>query len=286
MDENIKIEKNQEISSGEIIYRNFSMVDISNNIGKKEENAKQRFNLFKAFGNTRGYVESCSFNNGEPILFAFKKMLIDILFLTAVLVVVWVSFFLIKTTNQMISNDDISNMKIYSMYSESQNVEIDLNYSDNAYWVLEALGSTDLNGDATVLDIDTLYSGIQELFPKEDVVLAKNISNYDLLSSIYESIQDGMPVIVALSDTENDYFQYAIVSYIAPNKDLVKVSYSNGVSEYLSLDEFIEKTRYEDLESEKIDFAIGLNFGIYKVNTVIFIGEYYEEEEFDFWGIM
>ena len=228
-------------------------------------------------------------NNGEPVSQAFKKTLIQLLVILMIPAVIIGLMYAFTIVTDSTTDDTYLTVSMSSKYREPVRCSIGKISDDpvsSGYAATELL--SDWCGDKiTQAEIEEAEEGAH----KEDYIntttylfetylkgcevdTRKNLTNFELLSEMYDHIKEGGAVAVSLlvTDrlTEKSEPGIGIVTSINFTYDAITVFLENGIAEVYTCDDFIAASRYTDYETsltEKIGFAIGL----YAKNTAWFI---------------
>lgn len=124
-----------------------------------------------------------------------------------------------------------------------------------------------------------VLSAMNSALPENSAALKTNLSNLDLLVQIYQSLEHDTPVIVLLSEKDEDTYriQYAIVTHMDAEENLITVCNPNsGVKDY-TLEQFIAATRFDNFEDKPLRVRTALAVGSWNRNTAIFVSNANEE---------
>ena len=152
---------------------------------------------------------------------------------------------------------------IIEMFSNWQNKEIteELLFESNGNTISTAMGTGFLNE-------------IRKQFPEWEITKYTNLTNSELLSTIYESLAGGMPVIIEFSalrnvnDVEMWTLHFAVVTALDLQNDIVIVQNPYGYEESYTVDNFLRATRYDSYENMELPFSFGFAFGLFNKNTI------------------
>lgn len=220
-----------------------------------------------------------TFNNEEPVIFALKKMVFDLFAIFVFIASLLLVFAAIQLVFSKLGNDSIENLNVSSLYQGTVSVD-DITVSssfesDTADGVVNSIADfygIDLDDDISLSPVPfILKTQFDDLISNNYISMNTNISNYSYITQIYTSLQQGNPVVVILS-TE-DVITYAIVTFLDSDNLLIGLTYTDGSSDTMTLDNFLLATRY-NVES-KLSFAQKFMkiLGVYKVNTAFFISD-------------
>lgn len=122
---------------------------------------------------------------------------------------------------------------------------------------------------------------VNKQFPEFNTIKYSNLTNFELLDKVYQSLEKGMPVpfeFAALYDDDEKKvwtLHFAIITAMDVGRDEITISNPYGYTETYTLDEFLQATRYDSYESMEFFFKLGFAVGIFKKNTVYIIENKY-----------
>ncbi len=229
-------------------------------------------------------------NNDEPIDLAAKKILSQLFIIILVVISVFALMIAKETVTGILTDDSFFSISMTKKYSTPVAVNgLALSPSDSAgYSVVEAVSkwsggqisaSQLLAGnsrDATST-ADGLLSELKKQLPGLDFFSKSNIGNYDYLTEIYDSIAQGLPVIVPMAIKESgggddgSIYGYGIVTAMDFTTDKITVINSLGTTEVLSTEGFIDSTRFSKFKSMPLTLKLSFTIGVNNKNTAIFI---------------
>lgn len=110
-------------------------------------------------------------------------------------------------------------------------------------------------------------------FPEYSTEIHKYLTDSELIGEVYDSLAEGMPVPFEWAALYGDQWtlHYSIVIGMDIPGDTVTVANPYGYYEYLSLQEFLERTRYDAWENMPLFLKLGFAFGIFEKNTVFIV---------------
>lgn len=126
-----------------------------------------------------------------------------------------------------------------------------------------------------------VHTAMKSALTETEPILKTNMSNLDLFVQIYQSLEHNMPVIVLLSEKDgNEYeMQYAVVSHMYAEDDLITVYNPNsGIKDY-TFEQFIAATRFDNFKDMPVRIRTALAVGSWARNTAIFIQTNNEQQE-------
>ena len=236
------------------------------------------------------------FNNGEPLMAAVRKSAFQLLIIAAVFAAVMVFFIGKNYVTDYLTNDSVFSLTMNSRYKETLLIEGDLSYTaDSSSGFAAAAKVSELIGDKKTeselaepynQDPTKFVSGmtdfLEKSFPEHYINAEVNISNYTLMTEIYENLKTGNGVIVAMGSSADemaivdDEIIYAVVIGVNFTDDTVTVLTPYGRTETIFTEDFLAKTRFENTEMtllEKNSFI----FGLRSKNCVYFIEKEIQE---------
>ena len=152
---------------------------------------------------------------------------------------------------------------IIEMFSNWQNKEIteQFLFENNGNTISTAMGTGFLNE-------------IRKQFPEWEITRYTNLTNSELLSTMHESLADGMPVSIEfaalrnVNDVEVWTLHFAVVTALDLQNDIVVVQNPYGYEESYTVDNFLRATRYDSYENMELPFSFGFAFGLFNKNTI------------------
>lgn len=232
--------------------------------------------------------EVTTLNNGEPLSFAMRKMLKETLIVLVCLVVVTGFFFGREFVLDKLTNNEYGGISTSAQYKKGYGVKgitpVAASGSDG-YAVIGAIGTwagtvvdesqriRENEGKDITKMADGMERELQSCLPEKQVTRKDNLSNYSLLTQIYDSLKAKTPVLVGCSDKEGKEMSYAVVYSMNTQKSTVSVIRPDGTKEKISFNNFIAATRYETLKNISLPTKLGFATGIYNKNTAFFITE-------------
>lgn len=114
---------------------------------------------------------------------------------------------------------------------------------------------------------------MKSVLSEDAVQLRSGLSNRELLIQIHESLRANKPVIVLLSETGADgmALQYAVVTGMNAERDIITVVNPNSGSAQYSFEDFLAATRFKNFKNPPFPVRLGLTFGSLSRNTAIFV---------------
>lgn len=230
------------------------------------------------------------FNNGEPIAVAVKKSLFQLLIILAVFAAIYVFFIGKSYVTDYLTDDSVFSLTMNSRYKETLLMEGDLNYTadSSSGFAAAAAVSRFFGEDKTEAELAADYdhdptkfiSGMTEFleksFPEHYVKAEANISNYTLMTEIYENLKAGNGVIVAMGSSSDEFaivddeIIYAVVIGVNFTDDTVTILSPYGRTETIFTDDFLAKTRFDNTDLSFLQKNSFL-FGFRGKNCVYFI---------------
>ena len=225
-------------------------------------------------------------NNGEPLSAAVKKIFVQLLFVFFVALIVCAGFTAKMFVYQLITDNDIISLTMTDSYASTVKMTgfQDYTSADHNRACLEItasyLGVTPISSQEITSNA-TMLKALQETFGEENVEMKKNLSNFNYLTDIYDSINRGDMVIVCMTladtsvedNTDNPEFLYVPIRAVNYSKAVVRFGVPFGESVKISTDDFIEATRFDTRDLDFSDY-VSLVTGKYARNTMFVISGY------------
>ena len=107
-------------------------------------------------------------------------------------------------------------------------------------------------------------------FPEYTTEMRSWLTDAELIDTVYDCLSDGKPVPVewaALYGGDWTLHYSLIVGMDIPN-DTVTAANPYGYTEEVSVEEFLDRTRFDAYEDMPLFFRLGFAFGIFEKNTV------------------
>ncbi len=134
---------------------------------------------------------------------------------------------------------------------------------------------SDENGGAITTAIgDGFLNEMTKQFPEWQTVRHKELTNSELLKTMYASLAAGMPVPIEFAaqrlvgDEKIWTLHFAVVTAMDLQKDSIVVQNPYGYEEAYSVDDFLKATRYDSYENMEIFLRLGFIFGLFSKNTI------------------
>ena len=107
-------------------------------------------------------------------------------------------------------------------------------------------------------------------FPEYDTVMHKYMTNSELVTAVYDSLEQGIPVPCEWAALYEDTWtlHYSLIIGMDIPNDIVTVANPYGYTEQISLSEFLSRTRFDAYENMPLFLKLGFAFGIFEENTV------------------
>ena len=252
---------------------------------------KQLKQLEKSQHNNSRKKKGILLNNGEPLGSAVRKIIVQLLFVIVVALLVCAGFTAKMFIYQFITDNDIIGLSKTDIYSSTVKMTGFQDYKgDNhnkacldataAYLGVSPVSAAEITGNKSML------SALQETFGEDNVVMKTNLTNFNLLTDIYDNIKQGNMVIVGMTmaDTSiennpaNPDFLYVPVRAVNYSKGVVRFGVPFGESVKLSTEDFIKATRFDNRKLDLSDYT-SLVTGKYARNTIFIISGYSHAEE-------
>lgn len=107
-------------------------------------------------------------------------------------------------------------------------------------------------------------------FPEYTTTMHKNLTNTELLDTVYECLKNGIPVPIEWAAPHDGAWtlHYSLVTGMDIPGDKITVANPYGYYEEVSVDEFLSRTRFDAYENMSLFLKLGFAFGIFEKNTV------------------
>ena len=107
-------------------------------------------------------------------------------------------------------------------------------------------------------------------FPEYDTVMHKYMTNSELITAVYDSLEQGIPVPCEWAALYEDTWtlHYSLIIGMDIPNDVITVANPYGYTEQISLSEFLSRTRFDAYENMPLFLKLGFAFGIFEENTV------------------
>ncbi|MFI3206228.1 MAG: hypothetical protein R3Y33_03170 [Clostridia bacterium] len=241
---------------------------------KKIDDANDKFSTI-SFRLKRG-KRHC-FNNGEPVSSAVKKFFFEIFLVVFVLGIFVAGNFGLYKLKVYNTTASVTSFAVDRSYIDEQAVTLDYDYTKNS--ATSAINAVaDCAGYTTAINLDEditqedMKLELEDALPDYYVSLMTNMTDYELLDGIYQSLKNGLPVMVMIIGEDEGDFCYVVVEKYNANDKVITVKNQNGIKELMSVDKFLTLTRFEAYDINLTN-QIGLIFGKYNNNTAFFFNE-------------
>lgn len=184
-------------------------------------------------------------------------------------------------------NDDFSSCFTNEKYKESmsvENVECITQDVSCGYAVIEMFSKWN-GGDITE---ETLYDDygkvvtstgksfckeMNKRFPEYNTRMYKYLTNSEMIDLIYDSLSDGMPVPIEWAAKTDGVWtlHYSLVTGMDIPNNKVTIANPYGYYEEITLDEFLERTRFDAFDNMPFFFKAAFAFGIFEKNSIFVI---------------
>ena len=239
---------------------------------------------------SRTRIGNIKLNNDEPLDLAVKKIVVQLFIIVFVIVAIFALLIAKETVIDVLTDDSVFSISMTKKYSSPVTVDgLSITPSDSqGYSVVETISSwsgntvsasqlsTSNKRDVTATP-EGLMSEIKKQLPNLDVFLKSNISNYNYLTEIYDSLAKGLPVITPMTlyesagDPDSTVYGYGIVTAMDFTKDVITVVNSLGRTDVFSAEDFIAATRFTDYKNMPLNLKLSFTLGINNSNTALFI---------------
>lgn len=180
--------------------------------------------------------------------------------------------------------DDYSSMLADAKYSvpvKVEGVEVITQEVSCGYAVIEIFSAWDGGGitEESLYDeygkvvTSTGQSFCDEMnkqFPEYETTMRKYLTDSELLDVVHACLAEGVPVPIEWAAKYGDEWtlHYSLVTGLDIPGNKVTIANPYGYVEEISLDEFLERTRFDAYEDMPLFLKLGFAFGIFEKNTV------------------
>ena len=107
-------------------------------------------------------------------------------------------------------------------------------------------------------------------FPEYETTMRKYLTDSELLDVVHACLAEGVPVPIEWAAKYGDEWtlHYSLVTGLDIPGNKVTVANPYGYVEEISLDEFLDRTRFDAYEDMPLFLKLGFAFGIFEKNTV------------------
>ena len=107
-------------------------------------------------------------------------------------------------------------------------------------------------------------------FPEYKTTMHAYLTDTELISLVYENLSKGVPVPFEWAALYGDEWtlHYSLITGMDIPNDRITVANPYGYTETLSVDAFLERTRFDAYEKMPLFLKLGFAFGIFEKNTV------------------
>ena len=107
-------------------------------------------------------------------------------------------------------------------------------------------------------------------FPEYETTMRKYLTDSELLGVVYACLTEGVPVPIEWAAKYGDEWtlHYSLVTGLDIPGNKVTIANPYGYVEEISLDEFLDRTRFDAYEDMPLFLKLGFAFGIFEKNTV------------------
>ena len=214
-----------------------------------------------------------------------KRLALTIFGIPVILTTVFVisSFVRFKILSNQI-NDDFSSCFQDEKYKNPvsvENVECITQDVSCGYAVIEMFSKWD-GGNITEEELYDEYKKVvtstgksfceemNKRFPEYNTGMYKYLTNSEMIDSIYDSLYEGVPVPIEWAAKKDGEWtlHYSLVTGMDIPNNTVTVANPYGYYESISLDEFLERTRFDAYEKMPVFLKAGFVFGIFEKNAI------------------
>ncbi len=139
---------------------------------------------------------------------------------------------------------------------------------------------SDENGGAITTAMgDGFLNEMTRQFPEWQTTRHRELTNSELLKTVYASLAAGMPVPIEFAaqrlvgDEKTWTLHFAVVTAVDLRRDSIVVQNPYGYEEVYSTEDFLNATRYDSYENMEFFLKLGFVFGLFGKNTVYTISE-------------
>lgn len=110
-------------------------------------------------------------------------------------------------------------------------------------------------------------------FPEYETEIRRYLKNTELIDLVYENLSAGIPVPFEWAALYGDEWtlHYSLITGMDIPDDRITVANPYGYYEELTVDEFLERTRFDACERMPLFLKLGFAFGIFEKNTVFLV---------------
>ena len=184
-------------------------------------------------------------------------------------------------------NDDYSSCFQNEKFRESvsiENVECISQDVSCGYAVIEMFSKWD-GGDVTEEKLYDEYGKVvtstgksfreemNKRFPKYNTRMYKYLTNSEMIDLIYDSLYNGMPVPIEWAAKKDGVWtlHYSLVTGMDIPNNTITIANPYGYYENISLDEFLERTRFDAYDNMPLFLKAGFAIGIFEKNSIFVI---------------
>ena len=107
-------------------------------------------------------------------------------------------------------------------------------------------------------------------FPEYETTMRKYLTDSELLYAVHACLAEGVPVPIEWAAKYGDEWtlHYSLVTGLDMPGNKVTIANPYGYVEEISLDEFLDRTRFDAYEDMPLFLKLGFAFGVFEKNTV------------------
>ena len=107
-------------------------------------------------------------------------------------------------------------------------------------------------------------------FPEYTTVMYKYLTNTELIDAVYDCLSEGIPVPFEWAALFGDEWtlHYSLITGMDVPNNQITIANPYGYFEEISVDEFLERTRFDAFEKMPLFLKLGFAFGFFEKNTV------------------
>ncbi len=231
-------------------------------------------------------LSDITFNHEEPFFIAVKKIITQLAIVAVLIALLAGGMWARQVTLSALGNDDLAEMSRMSIFQDSVSVSsftVSGNDSGSPNTIVKALLNhhelPSVVSDNLSLVPKFLYEQISDMVTTKTISFIDNYSNLDYLTSIYNSLDLGNPVLISLASADNKEIMYGTVTAMDVTEDVIEVVYENGKNATFTLEDFFIATRLSEVDGLSFTDSIAHLCGFYNINTAILINDTTTEDE-------
>ncbi len=224
------------------------------------------------------------FNNGEPLGSAVRSVLRQLAFVLVVFVLVIAVFWGKSYVQSTLSNDSIFTLTMSSKYSKTVSEDkIDTftakkDYGAAAINAISSLVSPEETITVPKNDyIPAVKASLEAAWGEDRVDVRSHVGNYEMMTEIYDAIENGDAVFCLMSLSENQEDESANDVVYCPvieanySEDKVVIVTPYGDKRTLKASEFVAATRFTGKTKYSFSERLSFVFGLRAENTIFIV---------------